>query len=208
MYETAQVISLGSLADFKAALVQFRDQARQAVCAIELEIHRSLDWLSHEQVDYWRAEMRRRENAVTEAKAALDRARMSATFGDDPACHDEVIALRRARMRLEEAESKIDALKRWIRILEKEVDEFRSSLQLLDGLLDINLPRGADLLEKLLAALAAYTQAPLNTQETGIAQSTPAVAQPPLKMEMATAENAPREAEPPGPDQEKSHEPG
>src|SRR4029078_4340407 len=97
--------------EFGASYAKFGGAARQALLGVELEIRRMLDWLEKDQVAFWKAEIRRREEKVNEAKAALHRKRIAATFGHVVSDTDEIVALRKAKARLEEAETKLKLVK-------------------------------------------------------------------------------------------------
>ncbi|MEX0711108.1 MAG: hypothetical protein WD278_02085, partial [Pirellulales bacterium] len=156
----AGVYSIAALDDFRAALCSVAAEARQALVAVDLEAARMLEWIQEHQVKHWRSELRRRQEAVTNAKADLDRARISAMFGRPADCIDQKRALQRAKLRLEEAEEKIKAVKHWGRLIEQELAEFKGPFQQLDTTLSVALPLAAAELDRLIAALEAYAATP------------------------------------------------
>lgn len=160
MFRSAGVHSIAALRHFREALCNFGAEATSALDAIMVEIHRTQDWLEHDQLKYWQVEIRRRQEAVVNAKAELDRARIAATFGRSPDCTDQKKALLRARQRLEEAEEKLAATKRWGRIVETEVSDFQGPAQQFSNLLAGNLPQALAELDRLSAALEAYLSLP------------------------------------------------
>src|SRR5688572_7624873 len=104
---SAQVYALQQLADFQAALQTFRDKAKAAMDGNAMEIRRSQDWLEG-QLQHWKGEIRRAEEAVFVAKNELTRRRMM-RIGDRPAdTTEQEKALRKARAWLEHAEDKRD----------------------------------------------------------------------------------------------------
>lgn len=151
----ASVHSLDALEHFKAAFDKFGDQSRQVLDCVEIEIQRTLDWLEGDQMTFWTAEVRRREEAVTAAKVELNRARMMA-FEDSPSCTDQVVALRKAKLRLEEAEETLKRLKQWCRVVREEVEEYRGRAQRLANLLEASLPQGDALLERMMVSIESY----------------------------------------------------
>lgn len=156
MNESAHVRNLDALADAKAALASFRSQAGQGLLASDLEIRRMLEWLSHDQTAYWKAEIRRREDQVTHAKADLNRARIAAVFGDTPQCADQQLALKKAICRLEDARDKLKSVGRWLRVLETEAGDYRGPAQQLQLTLDAHLVQAGELLDRLLLTLEGY----------------------------------------------------
>src|SRR5438552_7194239 len=124
MDSQARVASLDRVQEFRTAYAKFGDAARQGLLTVEIEIRRMLDWLEKDQVAFWKAEIRRREEKVNEAKAALHRKRITAAFGHTVGDTDELVALRKAQARLQEAEEKMKAVKQWYLVVEQEVNEY------------------------------------------------------------------------------------
>jgi hypothetical protein len=162
----AHVHSLSALGELRAALLTFEAEARDALCQVDIEIRRFLEWLGHDLVKSWQAEIRRREDLVAHAKADLERARLSAAFGDEPDCTDQKVALARAKRRLEEAEEFLRLTRRWIPAAEKEATDYRGPTQQLVNFLDADIPAAAARIERMLAALESYiAQAPPEAAE-------------------------------------------
>ena len=124
--------------------------------AVEVEIRRMLDWLTHDQLKYWQVEIRRREDAVGEARADLNRCLMSTASEGVPSCSDQKKALEKAKRRLTEAQEKLEKVKQWSRVVEQEVSEYRGPAQSLNNMLDGTLPMGMALLDRKIAMLEAY----------------------------------------------------
>lgn len=153
---SAGVHSIQALEDFKAILANFETEAKEALAVTDMAVRRSLDWFQHDLLKYWQSEFRKREEAVTNARGELERCRMQ-SFGDrTPDCTDQKVALKKAQLRLEEAETKIKAVKKWSRILEEEVGEYRGPSQELGNIIAGELPKATADLNKMLNALAAY----------------------------------------------------
>lgn len=158
MDSQARVASLDRVQEFRTAYAKFGDAARQTLLGVELEIRRMLEWLEKDQVSYWKAEIRRREEKVNEAKAALHRKRITATFGHVVSDTDEIVALRKAKVRLEEAEEKLKLVKQWYLLIEQEVNEYRGPSQTLGNLLDADVPRALSSLDRTMDTLESYLQ--------------------------------------------------
>lgn len=97
MDSQARVGSLDVFQDVRAAYAKFGDSGRNALIAVDLEIRRMLDWLEKDQVGYWKGEIRRREEKLNEAKTALHRKRITATFGNVAADSEEILMVRRRK---------------------------------------------------------------------------------------------------------------
>jgi hypothetical protein len=167
----AGVHSIAALEEFKAALIKFDTEAREALSVTDMQVRRGLDWFQHDLLKHWQGEVRRSEDAVTNAKAELERCRMQ-KFGDrTPDCTDQRVALKKAQARLEEAEQKVRAVKKWSRVLHDEAEEYRSLSQELNNTLAGEIPKAAHDLKRMLDALFAYieTMAPSGAAEASMA---------------------------------------
>ncbi|HWA99166.1 MAG TPA: hypothetical protein VG713_11765 [Pirellulales bacterium] len=166
MNDAANVRSLDAVRDFRVAIAKFREQAAHALAAVDIEIARTLDWLGHDQLKYWKAEIRRREDRVNEAKMDLHRAQLCKNAaGETPACTDQKVALAKAKARLGEAEEKLEKVRQWLQIIEHEVTEYKGPAQQLANTVDTSLPRALALIDRKLVSLEEY----LNTAAPEIA---------------------------------------
>lgn len=191
MMSSANVRSIHMLHEFRAALVNFREESSQALAAVDVEIRRMIDWLSHDQLKYWQVEIRRREDAVGEARADLNRCLMSSAGDGTPSCTDQKKALEKAKRRLAEAQDKLEKVKHWSRVVEQEVSEFRGPAQSLNNLLDGVLPQGLALLDRKVAMLEQY--ADLLPGGGAPSASSQAPASTPSSAEPASSNNPPQE---------------
>jgi hypothetical protein len=196
---SAGVRSISALEEFKAILANFETEAKEALAVTDMAVRRSLEWFQHDLLKHWQSEFRKREEAVTNARAELERCRMQ-SFGDrTPDCTDQKVALKKAQLRLEEAEQKIKAVKKWSRILEEEVGEYRGPSQELGNIIAGELPKAVADLNRMLAALAAYMSvtAPSGStgsmasggEPSGVQSTAPSAAPPPAGT--ATSGNTP-----------------
>lgn len=169
--EGAQVHSLAVLDDFRAALAQFADSAKTALELADLEIRKTIEWVSHEQLAYWKVELRRRDDAIAAAKQELHRARMSLTaFGHVPDCADQKAALAKAKLRYEEAERKIANIKRWSATLKVENDDYLGPARQLLSTLEGEVPKSLALLDRMARSLESYVEvAPPSSSDSGMA---------------------------------------
>lgn len=156
MDSQAQVGSVEVFRDFRAVYSKFGDSARNALVAAELEIRRMLDWLEKDQVAFWKAEIRRREEKVNEAQTALHRKRITAAFGNIAADSEEILMLRRAQAKLAQAEDKLKLVKQWYITVEQEVQEYRGPVQQLSNLLDSSMPLALTSLDRMTDVIESY----------------------------------------------------
>lgn len=156
MNRAAQISSLSALEELDVSLTTFRDAASESLAAIEMEIQRMLDWLASDALPFWKQQVRRRDDAVVNAKADLNRAKLAKVCGHEPECIDQKVALRRAQVAYAEAQEKVAAVKRWLAALEPEIAEYRGVAEELRTLLDINLAKGRATLSKFMDSIESY----------------------------------------------------
>ena len=188
MNGSAGVHSVAALEELKNVIAKFQTEGKEALAVTEMAVNRSLEWFQNDLLKQWQSEYRKREEAVTNARADLERCRMQ-SFGDrTPDCTDQKVALKKAQLRLEEAEQKIKAVKKWSRILEEEVGEYRGPAQELGNVIAGELPKAIADLNRMLLALEAYmsVQAPpgaavsmaVGGEPSGVQSAAPSAAQP------------------------------
>ena len=157
MNGAANVNSIQAIADVKAAVAVFADQANGALEEVDLEIRRVLDWVLNEQPPYWQRQIRECEERVTQAKVDLHRCRsMKVSKDHTPDCAEQKVALRKAELRLEEAQEKLKRVREWGRQLPTLIDEYLAQAQQLGSYVVDDLGRGTATLERMTQALEGY----------------------------------------------------
>src|SRR2546423_1529856 len=106
MAQTANVQSIEAIKRFRLPLIRLIHEGPSALGALDVQINRSLDWLPPDRPMYWRMEIKRRQQDLSDARAALHRKRLQATSHSTPHDSQEKENLRLAQRRLEEAEQK------------------------------------------------------------------------------------------------------
>lgn len=155
MNASANVTSIESLGQLRAALCSFGEKAAEAVLAADAEIQRTVDWLD-DQLSYWKREVRRWEDEVFRARTELSRRRMLRIGDRPPDCSEQEEALERARAALAHAEEQVEVTRRWQRLWHEAVTEYRGPVGQFKGLLEGELPRAIALLERKSETLDAY----------------------------------------------------
>lgn len=155
MQPPVRVTSIDALRDFRAALATFRSEAIDALAANDLDIRRAFDWLT-EQRQFWQRAVRELHDEVTHCKAELFRRQTVLPGERVPDCTQQIKALRLAQHKLEHAEERVKACRRWEPALQRAVDEYQGPARQLGGMLDGELPKSAALLERMITSLDAY----------------------------------------------------
>jgi hypothetical protein len=169
MTSGAHVGSLAAVRDFRAAMLVFLHDAREALGSQEMELRRTLEWLLEAEPARWQQEVRHSQDLVTEAKIELERCRHTKLpGGETPSCIEERKLLERARRRLEHAEDKVEAVRKWGRAFELETAEYNTRAQQLSDLVEADFAEALSTLDRVLEALDAYVaQSPAGTRAPG-----------------------------------------
>ncbi len=157
MSRSANVLSTQTLKDFKITLCNFGEEARNALSGVEMELRRTRDWLERDQLGYWQAQVKRRQQEVMQARADLHRRKISQQGSDAVSDSEQKEALRDAERRLRTAEEKVELIKKkLIPFLRHEIDEYHSHSQPLGDHLSGGFERSIGAMEKMIAALESY----------------------------------------------------
>ncbi len=162
------------LREFRAALATFATEAKESQAVNDMTVARGLDWFKNDLLKFWQSEIRKREDALTNAKSEYERCRMQSFGGRAPDCTDQKVALKKAQIRLEEAQEKLKAVKKWSRILDEEAEEYRGQSQAFSDMMAGDMPRAIAELDRMLTALEAYlgVAAPMAGGDTSMVNST------------------------------------
>jgi hypothetical protein len=152
MDRRADVASIEALEQFRARLVVCLDDARLALDEVRQDVLRARQWLRHDQRAHLEGLVRRRTQAVEEAKQAHFSASLSTFRGST----DTRAALHRAKRALEEAERKLDVLKQWNTRYDSDVEPLARQLERLANLLTETMPKGVHGLAQVINTLHEY----------------------------------------------------
>lgn len=153
----AKVESIDALANFRVALIKFREAGIAALGDAESEIHRVVDWIENEQEAFWTNQIRLRQDALRAAHEALrHKTIFKDSTGREPSAIEEKKAVARAQHRLEEAGHKLEAVRRWAKYLNREVLLYRGQVQRLVSSLAHDVPAAVAHLGALINTLQEY----------------------------------------------------
>lgn len=154
----AKITSIDALERFRASLIVFLNKAHSALDQTTDEIRRTRGWIDHDRRTFWEAEARRRARVHAQAEQELLSARMTKALDDLSA---QQLAVRKAKLALEEAEEKVRNVKRWRRDMDGLVDPMARGLNSLRSYLDHDLPKGIAYLAEAQRLVESYTEIPL-----------------------------------------------
>jgi chromosome segregation ATPase len=154
MRQSARVLSTDAIAEFQSALAKYTTKAREALRTALLDIRHTFDWLERQQ-PLWQREADKRHEEVLRCRNELALAR-SAPEGWRNAVSEREIELRKAQMRLREAEEKVAAIRRWRRALPQAINEYELPMRRLGGFLDGDIQHALIVLDAKIEALKQY----------------------------------------------------
>jgi hypothetical protein len=188
MSESARVGSIDALKFFKKALWKFHETATVALGEAEADMQRTLNWLENEARSHWASELRKRQEAVSRAKEAL---RMKQIFtgpaGSKQSVVDEMKALQVAQRRLEVAERKVAAVRKYTLQLQKDIMMYKGQVQRFATAVAGDLPQATHDLEQIIAQVEAYAAGGFGTAISEAASTAQ------TNMRRAVDENQPEE---------------
>jgi hypothetical protein len=149
----AHVSSVEAIEAFRASLIVYLSQARPVLEEVGSEVLRTRFWLEHEARAHWEREIRRRTERLHEAEQALFGARLS---GLREAPSAEQLAVRRAKVAVEQAEDRLKNVKRWCREFDSRIDPLARELDPARNLLAIDMPRAVAHLARMVQTLGDY----------------------------------------------------
>lgn len=156
MSNQADVQSIDSLKDFRAAMAIFAEDALGALGAVEFEAKRTVQWLQHDRRDYWQQQIKRRKEQVAMARAEVFRRKLAKTADYTPAFSEQKEILRQAEESLRDAEMRAMAVKKWGPVLQQAIFEYHGTVRRMSNIASGDIPRAMGLLERLVESLEAY----------------------------------------------------
>src|SRR5271154_3737298 len=156
MSRSANVLNTQALKDFKLAMINFAEEARNSLSGVDMELRRMRDWLERDQLGYWQSQIKRRQEDLMQARADLHKRKISQQGSDAVSDAEQKDNLREAQRRLRVAEEKHALIKRLIPVLHHAIDEYHSHSQPLGDHLAGGFEKSLFTLEKMIDALEAY----------------------------------------------------
>jgi hypothetical protein len=156
MDRSAHVTSIDAVRTLRAGVLQFEADARDAVSMLQMEVRRAVDWIENDRSRYWSHQAKRASDWVKQARNDLERAELTYGSEEPPPCTEQKKVLAQAKRRLQLCEEKIKAVRRWVRLVRAELNEFDGQMARMNNYLDTDVPRAAAALERMLRALEKY----------------------------------------------------
>lgn len=147
------VTSVAQLRRFQVDLNRFVERGKAALDEVRNDVRRTEWWLQYDRLPHWQREAQRRLAKVNEARGNLLAARLHENSETYVA---ERQALRRAEAALAEAETKVSAIRHWLRAFHDQAQNHLLHCQKLANDLDQELPHASQVLGQLADRVEAY----------------------------------------------------
>ena len=155
MPEQAHVSSFDSIESFRAELIAYISKTRPVLEDACDEVARTREWIETDRRAYWENQARRRQRVLEDAQQALFSAKLSNLRDVRTA---EQMAVLKARRSVDEAQSKLRKIRKWIREYDNKLQPLLKELEHLRSMLGVDLPKAALHLAQILKTLEAYAQ--------------------------------------------------
>ena len=155
MGEKAKVTDIDAIEAFRASLIVYLGKAKPTLEEAGAEVLRTRLWLENDQRTFWQNEIRKRARELEQAQQALFDAKLSRLREESAA---EVLAVKRAKGAVEEAEAKLRVVKYWNRDFESRVQPLVKQVEKLQTVLANDLPKAIAHLGQLVKTLASYAE--------------------------------------------------
>jgi uncharacterized coiled-coil DUF342 family protein len=153
MADRAQITSLDALESFQTALVLYLDKARRALDEISDEVKRTRTWVESDRHVHWSNEAKRRARVLEMKQQELFSARIG-NLAEPTQGHQQ--AVRKARQALEEANQKLEQVRRWSREFDNRVEPLARHVDKLRHTLTVDMAKAAASLKQTLEILHQY----------------------------------------------------
>jgi len=168
---SAHINSPEIVKQFRNHFVLFDKACRQSLSGVRGDLQKTTQWLQREQLLHWKKELRKREEALQLAKREYERALREDRRSAHSTAVDAKIALGKARRRKEEAETKLQSVKKWARFLHLKTGELMGPCMALSGQLESLTPRALARLDNMVESLEEYLRAsPVNASASPVSE--------------------------------------
>ena len=154
MSQRANVTSVEVLESFRASLIVYASKARPTLEEISAEVIRTRLWIQNDRRLYWEGQVRRRTQKLQDAQQAVFSAELSNLRETTVA---EKTAVNKAQRSLDEAEAKLQVVKKWDREFGNRIEPLAKQLERLHTFLANDLPQAVTYLTQSVKTLEAYT---------------------------------------------------
>lgn len=156
MSSQATVLSVEALKAFRGALALYGEDTLAAIGAVDAEVRRTVVWLEQNRPAYWHEQIKRRREEVSLARGEVFRRKLQQRPDYSPPMSEQIAALKEAEARLQDAEKRLAAVRKWQPRFQHAVLEFHATVQRLKDLSATDIPNAALLLGRIVESIEEY----------------------------------------------------
>ena len=171
MSDQVKISSIDALEGFRADLIQYISKARVALEDMEGDVRRTQTWLDTDRTQHWAGQLKLGMKKLHQAEQELYSANLTSPLASNAF---QKMAVLKARRKVEEAEEKLLAVKKWRQTFDNRATPLLRQLGPLFELIGQKLPMGVHSLGESIKALQDYAEksapkqaSPPTTPETG-----------------------------------------
>jgi len=153
--DRANITSVEALESFQNVLVVYLDKARRTMDEISDEVKRTRTWVESDRLVHWKHEAKRRTRMLEMKQQELFSARIG-NLREPTQGHQQ--AVRRARKSLDEANEKLDRIRRWTREFDNRVEPRARHVDKLRHTLTVDMGKAVLSLKQAIEALHKYAE--------------------------------------------------
>ena len=177
MPEQVKVDDLEVFSRFRVAMLKFAQAASHSLSNADGQIARTHSWLENEQRAFWEGQLRKRMEAVTNARELLRQKKLyKDASGRTPGVTEEEKALAKCLAAAEHARERIESIRKWLPKLERAAGFYRGGVTSLSKTVGEDIPKAVSLLDRLAVSLEQYVQ--IEAAITDTSDSAPATSEP------------------------------
>ena len=155
MPDKAKVTSLEVLETFRSNLIVYLERAKRALDEISEEVMRTRIWLQDDRRAYWQGEIRRRAKKLEEKQQELFSAELANLR---EATEAERMAVLQAKRALNEAQERLEVVKKWTRQYDSRVEPLAKEVDKLRDVLVSHMGKAVMYLTQTNKTLAEYAE--------------------------------------------------
>ncbi len=152
----ANIESPEVLRRFRAQFVKFTERCTASLGDTYADVRKVEGWLQREIHPYWRRQLQRRHERVEQAKREYAEAVWASKNAGKPSPVDEKKALNKAMRAKEEAELKLQRIKQWSNVMNREIGKRLQPCRSFGSLMDSLGPKGLARLDQMMDKLDVY----------------------------------------------------
>jgi hypothetical protein len=168
MAEQANIREVNAVSELRGRVVETSETLARLVDDCNSTMQRVVDWVSRDRASYWKYELRRRDQKIQSARSDLERAKIARPDADPRSFTDQTRALKKAKLRLDEAQAKTKACRRWAIELERQSLLLRAGLRPVAAMADAELPAAIRWLTQLEQHLQGYLSEAPSMPDAGV----------------------------------------